>query len=693
MSSAVAVFDRDTTTGALIQKADPDGCITNFATAGCTTGKALGFAISVTVSPDGKSAYVASQSSNAVAVFDRVPAPLTNTSPISIPAVLDGTGVATPFPSTITVSGEDAKLSDVNVTLHGLSHTRPDDLDIVLFSPAGTYTILTSDAGGSTDIAAVDLTFDDQAAGQLADGDPISTGTYRPTNFGAPDDFTSPPTCNPGPEGASPAADCLATAFNGTDPNGTWSLFVADDAALDNGRLAYGWSLELTTDVVAPAAPVITATDPASPSNSSTTPKIKGTTDGSASKATVYEGAGCSGASVQTTATTFEGAGIPLSVGANATTQISAELTDLAGNTSPCSSPIDYTHDSVAPAAPVITATDPASPSNSSTNPKVKGTTDGSAQWATVYEGAGCSGASVQTTATTFEGAGIPLSVGANATTQISAELTDLAGNTSPCSSPIDYTHDSVAPAAPVITATDPASPSNSSTNPKVKGTTDGSAQWATVYEGAGCSGASVQTTATTFEGAGIPLSVGANATTQISAELTDLAGNTSPCSSPIDYTHDSVAPAAPVITATDPASPSNDNTPSITGTAETGSTVNLYSTNDCTGPAAATGTAADFAAAGLGVTVADDSTSTFHATATDGAGNTSACSSESIVYADDSTPPDTTIDSGPTGTIATDQAAFTFSGDPASDTNKIQCRIDSEPFADWHQPRRPSPA
>ena len=50
--------------------------------------------------------------------------------------------------------------------------------------------------------------------------------------------------------------------------------------------------------------------------------------------------------------------------------------------------------------------------------------------------------------------------------------------------------------------------------------------------------------------------------------------------------------------------------------------------------------------------------------------------------------PPDTVIDTGPTGTITTDQATFTFSGDPASDTAKIQCRIDSEPFADCTSPK-----
>ena len=72
-SGAVAVFDRDTTTGALTQKADLEGCIANVATAGCATGKALAGAYSVAVSPDGKRAYVASRFSGAVAVFDRTP--------------------------------------------------------------------------------------------------------------------------------------------------------------------------------------------------------------------------------------------------------------------------------------------------------------------------------------------------------------------------------------------------------------------------------------------------------------------------------------------------------------------------------------------------------------------------------------------------------------------------------------------
>ena len=55
---------------------------------------------------------------------------------------------------------------------------------------------------------------------------------------------------------------------------------------------------------------------------------------------------------------------------------------------------------------------------------------------------------------------------------------------------------------------------------------------------------------------------------------------------------------------------------------------------------------------------------------------------------AGDTTPPDTTINSGPSGTITTDEATFTFAGDPAGDTAKIQCRIDGGAFADCTSPK-----
>jgi len=70
-SGAVAVFARDTTTGGLT----PGGCIQNTGGTDCNasgaTAPGLSGAFGVAVSPDGNSAYVASPGSNAIAAFER----------------------------------------------------------------------------------------------------------------------------------------------------------------------------------------------------------------------------------------------------------------------------------------------------------------------------------------------------------------------------------------------------------------------------------------------------------------------------------------------------------------------------------------------------------------------------------------------------------------------------------------------
>ena len=71
-AAAVAVFSRDTTTGALRQLAGTNGCISESGTNGsCAVGKALAGARSAAVSSDGRSVYVASYFADAVAVFSR----------------------------------------------------------------------------------------------------------------------------------------------------------------------------------------------------------------------------------------------------------------------------------------------------------------------------------------------------------------------------------------------------------------------------------------------------------------------------------------------------------------------------------------------------------------------------------------------------------------------------------------------
>ena len=39
-------------------------------------------------------------------------------------------------------------ITDVNVQINGLSHTYPDDIDMLLVSPGGQNAIFMSDAGG-----------------------------------------------------------------------------------------------------------------------------------------------------------------------------------------------------------------------------------------------------------------------------------------------------------------------------------------------------------------------------------------------------------------------------------------------------------------------------------------------------------------------------------------------------------------
>jgi subtilisin-like proprotein convertase family protein len=160
--------------------------------------------------------------------------PFSNTGAITIP----NSGAGSPYPSTISVSGVAGTVSKVTVTLTGMSHTFPDDIDILLVSPGGQKMILMSDAGGSLDIVGVNLTFDD-AGPALPDSAQIVSGTFRPTNFGTGDTF-------PAPAPGTPYGSALAD-FNGVSPNGTWQLFVTDDAGGDVGSISGGWTLNFQT--------------------------------------------------------------------------------------------------------------------------------------------------------------------------------------------------------------------------------------------------------------------------------------------------------------------------------------------------------------------------------------------------------------------------------------------------------------
>jgi len=174
----------------------------------------------------------------AVTAFAAEAAAFPNPGTITIPT----SGQANPYPSTIAVSGLSGNTTDVNVTLTGVSHTFPDDVDILVVSPTGQRVVLTSDNGGSLDVTNATLTFDDAAVGFLPDEGQIVSGTYRPT-FGATGNtgFNGTP-----PAPAAPYSYSLGS-FNGQSPIGNWSLFVFDDLGGDAGQITGGWSLNVTT--------------------------------------------------------------------------------------------------------------------------------------------------------------------------------------------------------------------------------------------------------------------------------------------------------------------------------------------------------------------------------------------------------------------------------------------------------------
>jgi subtilisin-like proprotein convertase family protein len=165
------------------------------------------------------------------------------TGPVDVAIPATGTsGPASPYPATRTVSGETGLISDLNVSIDGIWHERPDDLDMLLVGPEGQKVVLMSDACGSLDVSAYGWEWDDEAAAPMPEGngtDVCGTRFHKPANYGSGDVWPAP-----APDG--PHATALS-AFDGTDPNGEWRLFVNDDADGNKGFFTNRFQLGITT--------------------------------------------------------------------------------------------------------------------------------------------------------------------------------------------------------------------------------------------------------------------------------------------------------------------------------------------------------------------------------------------------------------------------------------------------------------
>ena len=522
-----------------------------------------------------------------------------------------------------------------------LTHSFVGDLDAVLIAPGGQEATVFSRTGATAAAAAGD---DSDLGGQYEFFDSALGSWWSAAATAGPNAVIPAGNYKPTTPGGSPSGG-TATTFGSlltgvTDPNGTWTLRLCDHADADEGSIsASSMKILAGTDSTAPSAPGLTGFDPPSPGNSSS-PALLGTAE-AGSFVRVYDNGSCSGLPVATGgAAKLGGSGITVPAGgADGTFGFAATAYDTSGNVSGCSPVVNYVKDTVAPAGPSLTETTPASPANDN-SPKLKG--GGSEAGATIqiFEGATCTGPAVASgPLATYTGAGLTVSVDDDSTTTFSANAVDDAGNESGCSQPLDYVEDSTAPEAPTLSSTDPASPANGTIADVL-----GSAEPGTtvrIYGGSCVEPAAYVRTAAELA-SGIEIEFPANQTTTLRATATDAAGNVSACSAPLTYTEDSIAPAAPTISSTDPASPANGTHPKVKGSAEAGSTVRLYGGSGCTGSPIGSGPAATFGAAGITLGVPANQTTSIRAAATDAAGNVSACSAP-LSYTEDSIAPDTT--------------------------------------------------
>ncbi len=335
--------------------------------------------------------------------------------------------------------------------------------------------------------------------------------------------------------------------------------------------------------------------------------------------------------------------------------------------------------DAGAPAAPQFTDTDPDSPS-ADTDPFVKGTAPAGST-VKIYDNAACSGSPLATgTAADFSSPGLQVHVAADSTTGFWGTATDGAATDSACStSTISYVNQTTPPTAPETQIDSGPSGLSNDNDPSFTFSSPG-------------------TPAATFEcrlDSSLEADFAACTTPQAYTDLGDGShtfevraidsGSADPSPASASFAIDTVAPAAPDLTATDPDSPANENEPKVIGAAEAGSLVELFASSDCSGPST-TATAAELANPGVTQLVADDSSTSFSAIASDAAGNASTCS-DPLTYVEDSTAPDTVIDSGPGAQTATGQATFAFSS-PAADSAGYECRLDGSGWAACASPK-----
>lgn len=149
----------------------------------------------------------------------------------------------------LNVSGLAGTITRISVTISGLTHAFPDDLDFLLVAPNGTNNLVfwSDVGGGNPGVSNLTVAVADAGATPMPDAAGLTAGTYRPADYAEAETGTNWGIATGGinhPQSNGTAT--LASVFNGLSPNGNWTLYVRDDLGVDAGSLT-GWSLDITT--------------------------------------------------------------------------------------------------------------------------------------------------------------------------------------------------------------------------------------------------------------------------------------------------------------------------------------------------------------------------------------------------------------------------------------------------------------
>ncbi len=444
---------------------------------------------------------------------------------------------------------------------------------------------------------------------------------------------------------ATPVSGALSLNLNGSN---VVSVSATDTA----GNTSSAGTQSLVIDTIAPTTPAVTS----AALTNSTTPTLTGTAE-TGSSVTITVG----GATYATTATggawsldlaTATPTTGSLSLNPNGSNTVSATATDAAGNTSPAGTQ-SLVIDTTAPTTPAVTS---AALTNSAT-PTLTGTAEGGST-VTVTVG----GATYVTTATggawsldlaSATPVSGTLSLNLNGSNAVSVSATDVAGNTSSAGTQ-SLVIDTIAPTTPAVTS----AALTNSTTPTLTGTAEtGSSVTVTV------GGATYATTATggtwsldlaTATPVSGTLNLNPNGSNAVSVSATDAAGNTSSAGTQ-SLVIDTTMPTTPAVTS---AALTNSTTPTLTGTAEMGSSVKVTVGGATYTTTATSGTwSLDLATAtptNGSLSLNPNGINAISATATDAAGNTSPAGTQSLV-----------IDTSAPAAPAVTSAALTNSATP----------------------------